>query len=268
MYRRKKIFSELGIWYGIKYCIAYHLHKHCYISKIGKRIIKLKKRGVPLYVRMFSRDLDFLESIIIGKYCAEEKKCVGEYDIKLEDKFDSILDLGANIGLFTVLYAANYPEKKIIAVEPETSNFQLLKKNTKRFKNVICIQQGVWYRDAYCKVYPGRVIVSPSNTYSEGSFYIGECDKTDKGAVRAQSIESLMREYSIEKCFVKMDIEGAEQEIFEQEDLQWIDKCYMLAMETHEWIFKNDLDLVIIKKMREYGYKYRELGENKIFSMN
>lgn len=31
-----------------------------------------------------------------------------------------------------------------------------------------------------------------------------------------------MRDYNTGICFIKMDIEGAEQEIFEQEELVWL----------------------------------------------
>lgn len=265
--RRKKIYSTLGLWYGLKYSIAYHLHTHCYIPSIGKRPVRLrlKKGKGSLYVRLFSRDLDFFETIYIGEYKSNLGQCIGEYDFAYKDEFDTILDLGANIGLFSILYAIKNPGKKIIAIEPEKGNFSLLQKNTKKYQNIICLQQGVWYRDAYCKVYPGRVIVPISKTRSEGSFYIGECAETDINGIPAQSIETIIAKYNATNCFIKMDIEGAEQEIFELGDLKWLDNCYLLVTETHGWLFKNDMDTMIINKMQEHGYSLSNLGENKIF---
>lgn len=68
MKRIKRIFDVFGIYYGIKYAIAYQLHRCCYIKRLAKRVVRLKYKGTNLYVRLFSRDLDFLESIYIGRY--------------------------------------------------------------------------------------------------------------------------------------------------------------------------------------------------------
>lgn len=51
-----------------------------------------------------------------------------------------IVDAGANIGLTSVFYANKHPGAKIFAIEPEPSNFELLKKNTASYTNVVRIQ--------------------------------------------------------------------------------------------------------------------------------
>lgn len=260
-----KLYSILGVG-GYKYFILYFMHKHFYIKSLGKKAVRFKLYGkYPFYMRMFSRDLDFFNSIWIGSFV--NNACLGEYDISCDAScFDSILDLGANIGLFTILYALRYPDKKIVALEPEKENFELLKRNVKQFKNVICLQSGVWYRDAYCKAYPGRVLMERSGTYSEGSYYIGECEMGEEGALYALSVQSLLKRYGLNNCFIKMDIEGAESEIFECGDLDWLDACYMLVIETHEWLLDNQVDLLVAGKMAIRGYQLMELGENKIFA--
>ena len=40
-----------------------------------------------------------------------------------------------------------FPTAKLIAVEPEASNFALLKKNTRNI-DIKCIQSGIWWRNA------------------------------------------------------------------------------------------------------------------------
>lgn len=260
-----KLMAVLGLVGGVKYSVVYFLHRHCYIKQMGKKEISFKLYGkYNLSMRMFSRDIDFFRSIWIGNYVGNG--CEGEYDISYDmDAFDGILDLGANIGLFTVLYAINNPDKKIVALEPERTNFKLLTRNTSQFGNVECLQKGVWYRDAFCKVYPGRVMMEKSGTCSEGSFYIGECEKEDEGAMWALSIQSIMKNSNMTKCIVKMDIEGAESEIFEIGDLSWLEHCYMLVIETHEWLLNNNIDSVIASKMEALGFQSSCLGENKIY---
>lgn len=260
-----KLYSILGLRGGVKYFIVYFMHKHFYIKSFGKKVVRFKLYGMYVfYMRMFSRDLDFFNSIWIGNFV--DNDCVGEYDISCNDNcFDSILDFGANIGLFTIMYALRYPDKKIVALEPEKENFELLKRNVAQFNNVVCLQNGVWYREAYCKVFPGRVLMERSGVCSEGSYYIGECEKGEEGALLALSIQSVLERYKLNDCFIKMDIEGAESEIFEFGDLSWINACYMLVVETHEWLLNNQIDLLVAEKMATRGYQFRKSGENKIF---
>lgn len=262
--RTAKIDSVTGKWYGLKYRIAYYLHQHHYIKVLDRKVLKLKLWGkYVLYLRLFSRDLDFFESIFIG--WQDGKRFIGEYDIDGIDCED-ILDLGANIGLFTVLYAIRYPEKRILALEPEPNNYKQLLRNTRQFGNVICLRAGVWYRDHVVKVYPSRVKLHGENSYSDGAFYIGECEENDPVASQAFSIASLAEQYGLNYYLIKMDIEGAEYEIFQQGDQDWISQISMLVMETHEWLLPDKgIDELVIGTMNKAGFHMTTLGENKIF---
>ncbi|HRX77684.1 MAG TPA: FkbM family methyltransferase [Pirellulaceae bacterium] len=55
-----------------------------------------------------------------------------------------IVDASANVGCTSVFFANRYPDAKIFAIEPETSNFQLLEQNTSPYKNVIPIHAALW----------------------------------------------------------------------------------------------------------------------------
>ena len=50
--------------------------------------------------------------------------------VKVEPKL--IIDAGAYTGLSTLYYATKYPGAKIIAVEAESSNFEVLERHTSR----------------------------------------------------------------------------------------------------------------------------------------
>ena len=178
----RKVTGVMGLWGGVKFLAALWLHRRMYLKFIGKRDFRIKIYGHPFYLRFFSRDLDFSYTILI---CAERRQgaLLGEYDIDIPEGIDGILDLGANIGLFTVLYALRYPEVKIVSLEPENNNYALLMKNVEGLKNVTTIQSAVWYRDAYVKVCPSRVMMEVSHTTSEGAFYVEECAPTDAGSL-------------------------------------------------------------------------------------
>ena len=54
-----------------------------------------------------------------------------------------IIDCGANIGLTSIQFASNFPTCKIIAIEPDRNNFELLKTNTLN-KNITSIHKAIW----------------------------------------------------------------------------------------------------------------------------
>lgn len=261
--RTQKVFKVFGRFYGVKYLFIYWLHRNCYIKIIGKRVVKLKYKGHTINVRLFSRDLDFIEAIYIGRL--QGGYLQGEYDLREDGKCDSFLDLGANIGLFTVMYGIKYPDRCIVAVEPEKNNFRLLKKNTKDLKNVICINKAIWYKKAMVKVYESNCLVYPSNTPSEGGFFVGECSEKDEEGIRAITINSIVKKYGLSNFLCKMDIEGAEYSVFEKGKCNWLDKCKTLVMETHDR-FNEQNDENRIFQIVEKSHKLKKvLGENKVF---
>lgn len=262
--RIRKINNIMGRWYGLKYRIAYHLHMSTYISLLDRKNMKVKLWGkYVVYLRLFSRDLEFFENIFIGKY--DGKDYVGEYDIEIGN-VDEIMDLGANIGLFSILFAIRYPDKRIIAVEPEINNYRQLLLNTKQFNNVQCVNSGVWYRNHCVKVFPSRVPIHGDKSYSDGAFYIGECNEHEEGASEGVSIEWLEYNYQMKNYMVKMDIEGAEYEIFKDGELKWLDSSPIVVMETHEWLLPDThVDLLVDDTMAAKGYYKAQQGENRIY---
>lgn len=77
-----------------------------------------KRYPAPITIRGKTSDARLLYSIIVSR----------AYDLEGLTKVRTILDAGANIGLATIYFAKHFPEAKITSIEPETSNFILLKK--------------------------------------------------------------------------------------------------------------------------------------------
>jgi hypothetical protein len=79
----------------------------------------------PIYLRVPSSDLDTFEQVFRN----------GEYDFRASNpRF--IIDAGANVGLASILFASRYPSARIIAIEPEQSNFDLLKENVAPYPSI------------------------------------------------------------------------------------------------------------------------------------
>jgi FkbM family methyltransferase len=133
------------------------------------------------------------------------------------------VDAGAHIGMASILFALKYPTARIIAIEPEPSNFAALVRNTAPYKTISPLQAALWRED-------GEVTIGPSNAHPKGAFQIVE-----NGAqrVRAITMDTVIRETRIHSIdLLKVDIEGAEIEMFES--CPWIRNVRVIAIELHD----------------------------------
>lgn len=135
----------------------------------------------------------------------------------------AIVDAGAHIGMASILFALKHPRARIIAIEPESSNFAALVRNTAPYKMITPIRAALWRED-------GDVTVGPSNAHPKGAFQIVE---NGGQRVRAIKMETLMRETGLASIdLLKVDIEGSEIEVFES--CPWIGDVRVIAIELHD----------------------------------
>ena len=170
----------------------------------------------PVSLRMDTSDLCAYYDILI---CRTRRYDPEELDFNPA----TIVDAGAHIGIASILFARRYPLAKIIAIEPEPSNFALLLKNTASYKNILPICAALWKED-------GEVTLGSCNVHPKGAFQVVEKGET---RARAMTIETLMRETGIQSIdILKVDIEGSEKEVFAS--CSWIDNVGVIAIELHD----------------------------------
>jgi len=118
---------------------------------------------------------------------------------------DIVLDIGANIGYYTLIYAKLVGEEgKVFAFEPDPNNFALLKKNVEinGYKNVILVQKAVSNKNEKIKLYLSKGNLGDHRIYNS---YNG------RKSIEIESI--ILDDYFINDKkidFIKMDIQGAE----------------------------------------------------------
>lgn len=180
-----------------------------------------------------------------------------EYKIKFAQKPKIVIDGGANIGLFSIKMKNEFPDAKIIAIEPDLENFQLLQKNLLHYENIHYENCGIWYKDTKLKVY---------DKFDTGKWgMVVEEDLID-GNISAISIKSLLEKYAIENVDVlKLDIETSEKQLFSENYEDWLPKVKMIIIELHDWIEKGTSKpffTAINKSFKNYSYSH--CGENVI----
>jgi FkbM family methyltransferase len=172
----------------------------------------------PIHLRLRTTDISLFEEIIVNP----------EYEFESGREPAVIIDAGANIGLTSVYFANRYPQAKIISIEPETSNYSMLTKNTAAYPNIVPIQAALWKTDTFVALNdPGSGNWGFQTGESKGS-------ATPGSTVRGLTIDTLMREQSVDYIDVlKVDIEGSEKEVFESY-VSWIDRIGILIVELHD----------------------------------
>ena len=191
-----------------------------------------------------------------------------EYNIEgLPSDIRVIVDLGANIGLSALYFASRYPDAKILAVEPDRSNFVLLRRNTMQIaERCETLNAAIWGEDTELLV----------KTHTEDGRYLGGWgvqtidEKTSAGMraakVEAVSMTSLKTRFRLDKIdILKVDIEGAEFELFSLGDLSWLDSVRSVVVETHERFRPGSHKAVLNALAAQFTGPTRS-GENYVFN--
>ena len=165
-----------------------------------------------VYLRTRTTDVSVYNSILLGK----------EYDLALPFLPKVIVDAGANCGMATVYFANKYPDARVVAIEPEPSNYRALVKNTRSYPNVVTVQAAVWSRDC-------QLSLQPESHPDKDAFRVSESGT----GIRGITIPSIMQETGISSIdLFKIDVEGAESELFESP--VWLQYVKAMAVEFHE----------------------------------
>jgi FkbM family methyltransferase len=164
-----------------------------------------------------------------------------------------IIDGGANIGCASVYFSLRFPKAQILAIEPEKSNFELLKKNSESYENIHCLQAGIWNKNEKLS------IANPEGGAAEFMF---ENNFISDDMVNGMTIQALLDSQNWNEVdIIKLDIEGAEKEVFSGEDLSWLKKVKLLIIELHDR-YKKDCTKTLFEALNKFDYDAHFHHEN------
>ena len=165
----------------------------------SKKHMILNVKGNKMAIRPRSFDL-----YILGEVFGEE---VYTPRCKQITAPEVVLDLGANIGAFSVWAARKWDPGKIVAVEMEVDNFNILEENIRLNGlrgTVIPIKAAIWDKNEQVGI--------TRHHFNCGKHQV--CPAKGEDKVQALTMEKLMDLARLKKVDVlKMDIEGAEERI-------------------------------------------------------
>ncbi len=194
----------------------------------------------PIRLRLGTTDLSVYENVMLRE----------EYAFDLPYPPSTIIDAGANIGTASIYFAHRYPETKVIALEPEPTNFELLVRNVRHYPAIIPVRAALWSRD-------GEVSVrQPDPGHGIPGKWGSVIRESPEANVRAITMRTLIKEMQVQSVdLLKVNIEGAEKEVFEACD--WMDSVGCLIIELHDR-FKPGCSAAVDAVAREFSKSQRD----------
>lgn len=144
----------------------------------------------------------------------------------------TVVDIGANVGVFTVLVAAAHPDVRVIAVEPSPTNCTFLSRNvtSNRLTNVGIARVACGGQKGEGTLYKRGQGVHHS--LFNRNMFGSECVPISTTPI--WSLQDIFDEFSILTCdLLKLDCEGAEYDILFCSSRDTLQRIRRISMEYH-----------------------------------
>jgi len=237
-----RVFCRVNPWEAIRDLINRIVHKLVTKSRF---YVYLDQFSYPICLRFDTSDLAILRQVFMRQ---EYGICDAIKDPKI------IIDCGANVGFASLYFLNQFPNARLISLEPENENFQICQMNLRYYKKrVALLKQAIWS-------HPQELIVDRESYGfgTEASFQVFPCSKGQDSEVMGIDIPGLMSKYHLDTIdLLKVDIERAEIEIFGKNSAAWLSKVKNIVIELHD----QECEQVFFNALRNYQYEIRKGGE-------
>lgn len=156
-----------------------------------------------------------------------------------------VIDIGANIGWFSLLFASRCPNAKIHAFEPLPLFFNYLQQNVKLngFEKTVSVHQ-IGLSDENKDV---SYFVEPGNGTNASMINVADSDNVQVIGGKVITLDQWVSQTQVEPDFVKCDVEGAE----------------LLVMRGADSVLTSSRPIVFLEMLRKwakpYGYHPNDL---------
>lgn len=196
----------------------------------------------PLRLRANSADIEAYFKVFV-----EEEY---EFDIGFEPR--TILDVGSHVGCSVAYFAARWPQAQILAVEPIRENLSLLHANVGDIPGVRILESALWGESG---------ILCFHNPEGRTDSYMAQVANETTDGVQAVTMAQLLLQTPEDHFdLVKLDIEGAERELFINNSA-WIERIGCLLVELHDRMIPGCED-ALNRALKPFYYERSQRGEN------
>lgn len=169
-----------------------------------------------------------------------------------------IVDAGANIGAASFYFLHQFPDARVVAIEPEAGNFALLQENL-RGLDVRCVLAAL----------AGRKERRRLVDHGEGHWGYATEPALD-GGLETITLDEILTEEAdgLFPLLVKVDIEGGEADVFSG-DTAWVARTPVLIVELHDWMYpRAGVARPFLRCVADLDRDFIQSGENVISIAN
>ena len=222
-----------------------------------KRIIRLRGGWKIMARSIFGEDFTVIHEMFYRD----------DYGLKrvvpLQNNAPVILDLGANIGAFTLLAAQCFPKAKFFSFEPEARNYASLKYNI-QLNN---LEGKINAINSAVAEHAGERNFYISNYEYAHSLLQEQVADGNRGAltVHCTTITKIFEDYHLETVdILKLDIEGSEYAVLYQLPKYFYEKIGIICLEIHVSRENKSEDLIAF--LGQQGFKvFPSLTHPRVF---
>lgn len=210
------------------------------MNTLGEMLISNPVIRVDEFKGVFAIDphSDLFYRVVMQK-CYEPQ--LVKFCLKYLDENRDVIDVGANIGFYTVMFAKNIAQqRKVLSIEPTRNALKNLRRNIELngvidkievFEGVASNRKGV----AEIKTIKGKEEYS---SLGEMKLPNIQNEKWVSEEVISATLDELVEEKSLDPGFIKVDVEGAEHLVFEGAQKVLGDKRPIIFAELHHSLLR------------------------------
>ena len=184
------------------------------------------------------------------------RKIYERHDFSIQEN-DTVVDLGAHIGVFSVLAAKRATHGTVYAFEPVKDNYEVLLSNIQLngIKNVVAENKAISKEAGQSKLYLQSEKSTKKVGYITGGHSLFPSNQRDKTImVETDTLDAIVQKFGISSInYLKIDTEGSEFDILFSASKETLGKIEKIAMELHP--FADNTADKMIDFLSGHGFK-------------
>ena len=201
--------------------------------------------GKPLKYRAGTSDMAVIKEILLKKGTS----CEYWLPDSIEPK--TILDIGGNIGITSILFAKKFPKSIIHSFEPLKDNFEIMSNNVSEYLNIHTHPYGLGDKNDQLTMYKSH----DADNFAAWSIYphLENIDESNSIVIDIKDAKSQINSIGIKSFdLIKIDTEGAEYPIIKSIGSSFLKKTQLIVGELH-----GNYDYEFLSYLNEIGFNIR-----------